>query len=565
MEVLMTIDTADTSASFPHERVDRYRRAGLWTGQSLGDALRESAQKHADRIALVSLADRWTYAQLDELTDAFAAGLLATTRLEPGDRVMFQLGNEVETVVAYYGCVKAGIIPVCTLPQHGEREIGHLATHTGAIGHLVQADFRKRDLVGLAQSLQRSVDVLDVLIVVRGEAPEGAVSYRQILDRGREDDARTRLAEVTVDPTGLVVLQLSGGTTGLPKVAPRHHEEYVYNARVWAEALELTEESVLTHPLPLMHNAGTVAALQPVHLAGGTFVVAPGADPAPLLDLIARERVSVVPVVPPAVAIRMLEHERARDTDLTSITHFVLGGQRPSEDLIERLGSELGIRALQMFGMAEGMFLYTPPDAPEAARLGTVGTRISPCDEVRVLEVAGHDEVPDGQVGELACRGPYTITGYFRAPEHNATTFTSDGFYRTGDLVTRHVYDGRDYYAIDGRIKDVINRGAEKIHAEELEELLVRHPDVRNAAVVAMPDPVLGERVCAYVVVGEGAEAPTIGSVGEFLLAQGLAKFKLPERVEVVESFPLTNVGKISKKDLRADIENKIEKEAVAQ
>ena len=272
----------------------------------------------------------------------------------------------------------------------------------------------------------------------------------------------------------------------------------------------------------------------------------------------------MVPVVPPAVAIRMLEHEQARRTDLSSIQRLVLGGQRPSTELIERLDRELGIRALQMFGMAEGMFLYTPPDAPEQARLTTVGTPISPVDEVRVLDIGGEEEVPNGTLGELACRGPYTINGYYRAPQHNASSFTSDGFYRTGDLVTRHVLAGRDYYAIDGRIKDVINRGAEKIHAEEVEELLVRHPDVRNAALVAMPDPVLGERICAYLVAHEDAEEPTTASSGRFLLEQGLAKFKLPERVELVEAIPLTNVGKVSKKDLRADIEKKIEKESVA-
>ena len=547
---------------FPPERIERYRRDGLWTGETLGDALRRAARAHRERTALVTVETRLTHAELDELSESFAAGLLATTPLRTGDRVMFQLGNEAETVVAYYGCVKAGIVPVCTLPQHGEREIGQLAEHTGARGHLVQADFRNRDLVGLGTRLQLAVAGLEALIVVRGSAP-GAHAYDAILAAGRTPQARAALAAVTVDPGALVVLQLSGGTTGLPKVAPRRHEEYVYNSRVWAQALDLTEQTVLLHPLPIMHNAGIAAALQPAHLVGGACVIAPGGDPGPVLELIARERVSVLPVVPPAVAIRMLEHPQARHTDLSSVARFVIGGQRPSVDLIERLERELGIRALQMFGMAEGMFLYTPPDAPEHARLHTVGTPVSPADEVRVLDVAGEDEVPDGTIGELACRGPYTIPGYYRAAQHNAATFTPDGFYRTGDLVTRHVLDGRPYYAIDGRIKDVINRGAEKIHAEEVEELLVRHPDVRNAALVAMPDPVLGERICAYLVLADDAATPTVASTSAFLLDQGLAKFKLPERIEVVAAFPLTNVGKVSKKDLRADVHKKIEMEGV--
>lgn len=558
----MTLDI-DPIPPVPPERAVRYRRDGLWTGETLGDALRSAARSHPVRAALVTADGRLTHRELDELSEDFGAGLLAATELEPGDRVMFQLGNVLETVVAYYGCVKAGIVPVCTLPQHGEREIGQLAQHTGARGHLVQADFRNRDLVGLGAELLAGIDALDTLIVVRGRAPAGATSYDEVLAAGGRAGHRSALAEVRIAADDPVAFQLSGGTTGLPKIAPRRHEEYLYNARVWAEALGLRPDSVVMHPLPIMHNAGIVAALQPAHLVGGTCVVAPGADPGPLLELVATERVTVLPVVPPAVAIRMLEHEAAASTDLSSIERFCLGGQRPSAELLERLERDLRIPTQQMFGMAEGMFLYTPPEAPEWVRRNTVGTPISPADEVRVLDVADETEVPPGTLGELACRGPYTITGYYRAPQHNISAFTSDGFYRTGDLVTRHVVEGRDYYAIDGRIKDVINRGAEKIHAEEVEELLASHPDVRNAALVAMPDPVLGERICAYLVLTDGAEHPTVGSMGEFLIGRGLAKFKLPERIEIVEAFPLTNVGKVSKKDLRADIENKIEKEVV--
>ena len=552
------------SPPFPADRAARYLREGLWDGQTLGDALRSTAARHAERTALVTLERRWTYRELDELTEAFAAGLLASTGLAPGDRVMFQLGNVAETVVAYYGAVKAGVVPVCALPQHGEREISLLARHTGARGHAVQADFANRDLVGLGTRLAGTVDVLDTLIVVQGPAPAGAHSYEDILGAGANPAARERLAAVAIDPAGIVAFQLSGGTTGLPKVAPRRHQEYLYNSRIWAEALELTPDSVVLHPLPIMHNAGIAAALQPAHLAGATCVLAPSAEAGAVLELIERERVTAMPVVPPAVAIRMLDHPAARSAELRSLTRFVLGGQRPSVELLERLESELGIPTQQMFGMAEGLFLYTPPDAPEWVRRTTVGTPVSPADEVRVLAIGTEDEVPDGERGELACRGPYTIPGYHRAAQHNANSFTTDGFYRTGDLVTRHVVDGRAYYAIDGRIKDVINRAAEKIHAEEVEELLVRHPDIHNAALVAMPDPVLGERICAYLVLEPGAADPTVASVGEFLLDQGLARFKLPERLELVAQFPLTNVGKVAKKDLRADIANKIQREGAA-
>jgi 2,3-dihydroxybenzoate-AMP ligase len=553
----MTVD-ADPAPLHPQDRAARYREDGLWTRTTLPDALRSAFRAHPERLALVTAEQRLTHRELDERAADFAAGLLASTPLRPGDRAMFQLGNEVETVVAYYGCLEAGIVPVCTLPQHGEREIGLLAEHVGARAHLVQADFRHRDLVGLGTALQASVGVLDTLVVVRGEAPGSAYAYDDVLAAGADPAARAALDDVRIDPDALVALQLSGGTTGLPKVAPRRHEEYLYNSRAWADALGLTPESVVLHAMPIIHNAGTAAALAPAHLVGGCAVLVPPGDAGAVLDMVARERVTTMPVVPPAIALRMLEHEAAPTTDTTSIGWFCLGGQKPSLELIDRLSAELGIRAQQMFGMAEGMFLLTGRDAPDWARRYTVGTPISPADEVRVLDVASEDEVPDGELGELACRGPYTIAGYYRAEAHNAAAFTPDGFYRTGDLVSRHVLDGRAYYSIDGRIKDVINRGAEKIHAEEIEGLLAEHPDVRNAAVVAMPDRVLGERVCAYLVLTTTAGPATVASIGEYLLGRGLAKFKLPERVEVLDAFPLTNVGKVSKSDLRADVEAKL-------
>ena len=556
----MTI-AADPSPPFPPERAERYLREGLWSDETLGDAFRAVAATHRDRTAVVATDARYTYRELDDATARLATGVLAATPLEPGDRVMFQMGNVAETVVAYYGAIKAGLVPVCTLPQHGEREIAQLAAHVEARGHIVQGDTRSGALIELAQRVASTVDGLDTLIVARHAAPTGTYAFEALLEAG--DGTGTGAALPAIDPAGLVAFQLSGGTTGLPKVAPRRHQEYLYNARAWAQALELTPDDVVLHPLPIMHNAGTSAALQPAHLAGATCVVAPAAEAGAVLELIAQEQVSVIPVVPPAVAIRLLDHPRASHTDLGSLRRFCVGGQKPSAELMVRLEAALGVPVQQMFGMAEGMFLLTPADADPWVRLSTIGTPISPADEVRVLDVVEEVEVPDGELGELACRGPYTINGYFRAERHNASAFTSDGFYRTGDLVTRHVVKGRDYYSIDGRIKDVINRGAEKIHADELEEVLATHPGVSNAAVVAMPDEVLGERICAYVIPTPGAGLLTVETVADFLLASGLARFKLPERVEVVASFPLTNIGKVSKKDLRADIAGKLEKEKV--
>lgn len=307
-----------------------------------------------------------------------------------------------------------------------------------------------------------------------------------------------------------------------------------------------------------MHNAGIALALQPAHLSGATVVLVESANTAEILDAVDRERPTALPLVPPAVAIRLLDDPRSRATDFSTVTDFIVGGQRLPREIAKRLEHELGIRPRQMFGMAEGLFMLTPADAPDEVRLHTVGAPISSGDELRIYGIGTEDEVPDGQEGELCVRGPYTIRGYYRAAEHNRTSFTSDGFYRTGDLARRHWHNGSVSYSIDGRIKDVINRGVEKIHAEEVEELILRHPGIDNAALVAMPDPVLGERACAYLIMAPGSGPLDVRALGQHLLSHGLAKYKLPERVETVPSFPLTNVGKVSKKDLRADIAAKL-------
>jgi 2,3-dihydroxybenzoate-AMP ligase len=535
----------------------RYREAGIWLNVTLPAALVAAATTHSNRIALITGGSEWTYSELLAQAKAFAFGLLGRAGVRPGDPVMFQMGNVAETVVAYLGCLLAGARPVCTLPQHGTREIGLLAKHVGASCLISQGDFGGGRLIVQAEHLLAD-GAVETVIVARGGGAAGCIAFEEILRAG--DSAVGELPYCTIDPSEIVVFQLSGGTTGLPKVAPRLHEDYTYNSLAWAEVMDYQPGSVVLYSLPLMHNAGISLALQPAILSGATLVLAESADIDLLLDLVQSHNPQVLPLVPPALAIRLLESERARSVDLSNVD-FIVGGQRMAVEVAERLRDELGIKVRQMFGMAEGMFLLTPPTADEFVRHHTVGGPISQYDEVRILDPSAKQEVPDGELGEFAARGPYTIRGYYRAEQHNRNSFTDDGFYRTGDLARRHVTNEGTFYSIEGRIKDVINRGVEKIHAEEVEELIVRHPDVETAAVVAMPDPVLGEKACAYLIMEPGREPLTVAALGEFLIAAGLSKYKLPERIEIVHEFPLTNVGKFAKKELRADIERKLASE----
>jgi 2,3-dihydroxybenzoate-AMP ligase len=251
----------------------------------------------------------------------------------------------------------------------------------------------------------------------------------------------------------------------------------------------------------------------------------------------------------PALAIRWLEANAAERFDLSSLEVLQVGGARLVPEVARRIGPAIGCRVQQVFGMAEGLLNYTRLDDPDGVVVETQGRPLAPADEILIVGPDG-EPVADGEPGELLTRGPYTIRGYYRAEAHNARAFTADGFYRTGDIVRR---DAGGNLTVEGRAKDLINRGGEKISAEEIENLLLAHPAVEEAAAVAMPHPVLGEQTCAYLVLRPD-ETVDLAAVSAYLDSRGVARFKWPERLEIVAALPVTNVGKIDKKKLRDDI-----------
>ena len=313
----------------------------------------------------------------------------------------------------------------------------------------------------------------------------------------------------------------------------------------------LGADTRVAHLIPVIHNAGVVCAVHAPHSAGACLVLGTH-DLAESLPLIAKEGATHV----------LLGHghfkavaEPGFAAATASVTQVVLSGAKVPPALFGDL-EQRGLWSGQLFGMGEGLFLTTRPGAPREARATTVGTPLSPMDEIRILEPGSATELPDGQVGELCCRGPYTVPGYFDAAEHNARAFTPDGFYRTGDLASVREIGGGRYVSIEGRIKDVINRGGEKVNAEEVELVLLRHPRITGAAAVAMPDPRLGERTCAYLVVD--GEPLTMADIREHFRQLQVATFKWPERIEHLTEIPRTVVGKLDKKLLQADIAAKI-------
>ena len=359
------------------------------------------------------------------------------------------------------------------------------------------------------------------------------------------------------DADEVALFLLSGGTTGLPKLIPRTHNDYEYNSRGSGAVCGIGPDTVYLVVLPISHNFPLASpGLQSVLQAGGRVVLADTTDATEVFRLIEQERVTHTSVVP-ALAMRWMDAPERTHFDLSSLRVLQVGGAKLNAEPARRIRPTLGCQVQQVFGMAEGLLNYTRLEDPDEEVFTTQGRPCSADDEIRIVDEDGQD-VPPGTPGELLARGPYTIRGYYNVPEHNLRAFTSDGYYRSGDVVRLSELGN---LVVEGRAKDLINRGGEKISAEEIENLILAHPGVFNVAAVAMPDAILGERTCAYVILRPGATL-TLPELVTFLLAQQIAKFKLPERLEVVDAFPLTSVGKVSKKELREDINRKLTAEA---
>jgi 2,3-dihydroxybenzoate-AMP ligase len=538
----------DGCVPWPDDIAQQYREAGWWIQERLGDLPVEWARRRPEKVALVSDREQVTYRELADRVCAVATRLDAAG-LRSGDRIVVQLPNEPEFVYLVLAAFREGVLPVFALPAHREHEITHLIEHVQARGYAIAAGHRGFDYLALAERVQARSPHLQHLLVMGGDGLPH-------LSLDPPYDAGDAGAAADVAPESVALFLLSGGTTGLPKLIPRMHAEYVYNFRASAALCGFDERTRYLVVLPIGHNfpfgcPGFLGALD----SGGTVIFASSPSPEIAFPLIEATRPTVTAVVP-AIALRWLDSELRAHHDLSSVELLQVGGAKLPSEAARRIIGELGCRLQQVFGMAEGLLNFTRLEDPEKVVIETQGRPLSPGDEIRIVDPDEQD-VPPGERGELLARGPYTLRGYYEAEEHNRRAFTRDGFYRTGDIVRLHESGN---LVVEGRAKDLINRGGEKISAEELEGLILGHAAVRETAVVAMPDPVLGEAVCAFVALHPGRTLQ-LSELVAFLDAQGIARFKLPARLQLIDHLPLTNVGKVSKAALREEIAQRLEME----
>lgn len=532
---------------YPDEdRLRRYVAEGVLTGESLAGAFRASFEAHAHRLALVGPDGALTYRELDEQTERLGAALLELG-LKPLDRAVFQCGNCQELLVAFFACLKAGIIPLCSLHAFRKLEIGYLGGLCEARLYLVQGDDPKFDDVAFAEEMQAQLPSLAHILQARGQRRGKAVLLPELIRQMPLAQARERLAGVRHDPFQAAVFQISGGTTGVPKIIPRFHNEYLYNMRAVAACNGYTRDDVLFFPTPYMHNLNMGCFFGPFLLTGATVTVTPDIGEDSLQRLVREHRPTWFGVAGPILTRIAPELAKAGPAERAR-RNFVT--PKNAAGMTRLTGSP----SHHIFGMTEGVIMFARRDDPQDIRDTSVGSPVSAHDEVRIVQPGTDEPVADGEVGEALFRGPYTIHGYYKSEKEDVSRFTPDGFYRSGDLMSSRVVDGRRYYFFCGRIKDVVDRGGEKINAQELENVINLHADVLSCAVVGMPDRIYGERVCAFVVLKPQACGLSLPQLTDYLQQTGLAKFKWPERLEVIAEFPLTASGKLSKALLRQQI-----------
>lgn len=532
---------------WPEEQQKKYRELGYWDDMCFGQLLAQRALEYCDNTAVIAANTAWSYQELNQKVSAIAAGLLKQG-LSKGDRVLVQLPNIPEFISVVFALFRAGMIPIYALPAHRITELEHFATQAPADAYICVDQFDGFDYLSLAQELQsRCPQLKHILVAGQSSNPSWPT-----IEKIEQDGLGINVPDSVSLPSDVAFLQISGGSTGLSKLIPRTHNDYIYTLRESARICGLTPQSTFLAALSIAHNfpmssPGFLGTLY----AGGCVVLSPNAEPTTCFALIEKHRATFSSLVPPLL-LMWLAHAPQTHYDLSSLKTIQVGGAKLIPEVARRVKPILGVRLQQVFGMAEGLVNYTRLTDDEYTVVHTQGRPISPDDEILVVDDQDQP-VPQGQAGHLLTRGPYTIRAYHNNPAANARSFTNEGFYRTGDIVQ---LTPEGYLIVQGRANDHINRAGEKISAEEIEDHLLAHNAIFDAAVVSVPDDYLGERSCAFIIVNQHVSESTLRTIDvkRWIRQRGLADFKVPDQVVFVSSFETTAAGKVSRKQLRAQL-----------
>lgn len=547
---------------FSKEFVDRYYEKRWWLGISLGEMLDRTCDLYPHKEALIAEGIRLTYRQLREWTDRAAISFLEFG-IGKLDRVLLQIPNWAEFIYAYYGLHKIGAIPVMCIPRFSQREMEHFCEVTEAKAWIVPLRFEKIDYMPMIEFFKSRPFFLKHILVIGDPLerkvepfPEGTLSFNDLL---RKVDLtrypKDYLQSFKPDPDEICHLMPTGGTTGLPKLVPRTHNDFLCNVEYRSKAWQRSPHDITLIATPITHNMAIEVSMNPSFLTGGKVVMIPSTRPKEILEAIERERVTTMILVV-AQLQQIVDYPDLEQYDFSSLQVIAGAGSHVPAELAKKIHDRLGCKFYNVYGSSEGPCTQTRYEDPEDVILHTVGWPICPYDEFKVIDANGN-VLPPEKEGELVARGPCIFRGYYKSEAENREAFTPDGFYRTGDIAK---FDPEGRLIITGRRKDIIIRGGENISAKEVEELIGGHPKVEQVSAVGMPDPILGERVCAFIKPKKDKKI-FFEEIISYLKEKKTSVLYLPERIEIIDEMPLTNVGKVDKKRLKEEIKERLKKE----
>lgn len=530
--------------TFNEQRRAAYRQQGLWGDASLADYWQQTARAMPDKIAVVdNHGASYTYSALDHAASCLANWMLAKG-IESGDRIAFQLPGWCEFTVIYLACLKIGAVSVPLLPSWREAELVWVLNKCQAKMFFAPTLFKQTRPVDLILPLQNQLPQLQQIVGVDKLAPAtSSLSLSQIIA-----DNTPLITAITTHGDELAAVLFTSGTEGLPKGVMLTHNNILASERAYCARLNLTWQDVFMMPAPLGHATGFLHGVTAPFLIGARSVLLDIFTPDACLALLEQQRCTCMLGATPFVydLLNLLEKQPA---DLSALRFFLCGGTTIPKK-VARECQQRGIKLLSVYGSTESSpHAVVNLDDPLSRFMHTDGYAAAGV-EIKVVDDA-RKTLPPGCEGEVASRGPNVFMGYFDEPELTARALDEEGWYYSGDLCRM---DEAGYIKITGRKKDIIVRGGENISSREVEDILLQHPKIHDACVVAMPDERLGERSCAYVVLKAPHHSLSLEEVVAFFSRKRVAKYKYPEHIVVIEKLPRTASGKIQKFLLRKDI-----------
>jgi acyl-CoA synthetase (AMP-forming)/AMP-acid ligase II len=524
-------------------------QSGVWANRTLDDYLQQHARAHGDKVVLVDRRWRLTFAELERLARRAACGLLQLG-LRPGDVMSLQLPNWAEWLIMHCAATKIGVVTNSIGAVYRHKEVQYILDYAESTLLVIPDTFRHFCYTDMIAELRPALPRLQHVFVVGDAVPDGMRSLADFLATPWEAQyPDAHLEALRPDPNQVTTLMFTSGTEANPKGVMHTHNTINAGTVQLVDIYHLSADDVIFMASPIGHTTALLVGARLPVMYGMRTIWQEHWNAEAAVDLMALESCTFTVSATPFL-YGLCHAPNANRDRLKTLKIFSCGGAPIPRELIKHAEDEHGFFVSALYGSSEALVnTAVTPDDPITQRYGSDG-KVIPGVEARLVHPETGEALPAGAEGELQVRTPVLFAGYYKDPERTQAVCSPDGWYSTGDLC---VLDAENYLSVVGRKKDMIIRGGANISAREIEELLFTHPKIANVACVAMPDPVLAERVCAYVVCQPGA-ALTFDEMIDFLKTKRMAAWKLPERLEIRQEFPMTPSGKIQKYRLRAEI-----------